>query len=443
MIRISLILSLILAYVFGCSEGGESERRGGQGSRGAWGGRATAAIPVKGEKVTRADMNSYVETYARLKAEREVSVLARTTGLVEVLTVEEGDRVRQGRVLVQLDKEKLGLNLRQAQAAFEEASSNYERIKVLHNQRMVSQSEYEITRLRFANAKLSLEESELNLTYADLTAPITGVITQRLVELGDLVRGDQEVFIIADLDPLLVRIFVPERRMYQLHPGQEANIAVEALPDREFSGKIRMISPEVDPESGTVKVTLEVTADGLLKPGMFATVRIITARRPQTLIVPKKALVLETDEDDVFLIEEGKVKRIAIELGFVEGDKVEVVSGLKEGDQVVTVGHEGLKDGAAVRLAGTSSAQAASDPPDEDDSQWRGHKRSDKGEGQHGKDSGQSRGKGHINEVMSPGGQGKTPTGDGAEGKKSGGSDAERAAQSARSNSAQTAQVPR
>ena len=179
---------------------------------------------------------------------------------------------------------------------------------------MVSQSEFETTRLRFANAGLGLEESELNLTYADLTAPITAVITRRLLELGDLVRGNQEVFIIADLDPLLVRIFVPERRMYQLQPGQEATVAVEALPDREFGAKIRMISPEVDPESGTVKVTLEVAADGLLKPGMFATVRIITAKRPQTLIVPKKALVLETDEDDVFLIAEGKVRRIALSL---------------------------------------------------------------------------------------------------------------------------------
>ena len=145
MIRIAILLPLLLACALGCGEEEEAEQpggRGGWGGRGGPGGRAAAAIPVKGEKVTRADMNAYLETYARLEAEREVSVLARTTGLVEALTVEEGDRVRQGRVLVQLDKEELGLNLRQAQAAFEEAASNYERIKVLHEQRMVSQSEY-------------------------------------------------------------------------------------------------------------------------------------------------------------------------------------------------------------------------------------------------------------------------------------------------------------
>ena len=86
---------------------------------------------------------------------------------------------------------------------------------------------------------------------------------------------------------------------------------------------------------------------------MFATVRIITEQRPPNpWSSPKKALILETDEDDVFLIEDSKVRRVAVELGFVEGDQVEIVSGLKEGDQVVTIGHEGLKDGAAVRLAG-------------------------------------------------------------------------------------------
>ena len=362
-------LLLAFAMTLGCGEEEEASKQanaggGGRGGRpGGWGGRGgpggrKAAIPVKGAKVTRADMSAYVETYARLEAERQVSVLARTTGLVEALRVEEGDRVRQGQILVQLNKEELDLRLRQSKAAFEEASANYERIKVLHEQRMVSQTEYETTRLRFANATLGLEETELNMTYADLRAPISGVITQRLVELGDLVRGNQEVFVIADLNPLLVRIFVPERRMYQLHPGQQATIAVEALPDKSFDGEIRMISPEVNPESGTVKVTLEIAANGLLKPGMFATVRIITARRPQTLIVPKKALILETDEDVVFLITEGKVQRVAVQLGFVEGDQVEVVSGLKEGDQVVTIGHEGLKDGAAVRLAGEGLAMA-------------------------------------------------------------------------------------
>ena len=344
----ALYIGSVLLLALGCGE--DEDAQGGR--RGGWGGREAAAIPVKGEKVTRGDMNAYIETYSRLEAERRVSVLARTTGLVEELAAEEGDQVRQGQVMIRLNKDELSLNWRQAEEALADASTNYDRIKTLHERSMVSQSEYETARLRLDNAKLALEGAQLNLTYANIAAPIAGVVTQRLVELGDLVRGNQEVFVVADLSPLLVKIFAPEQRMYQLHPGQEATIAVEALPDTSFRGRIRMINPEVNPASGTVKVTLEVASAGVLKPGMFATVRIITERRPQTLTIPKKALILETDEDDVFLIEDGAVRRVAVELGFVEGDQVEIVAGLKEGDQVVTVGHEGLKDGAAVRLAG-------------------------------------------------------------------------------------------
>lgn len=348
--------ALVLAVLGGCGED-EAEQAaggGGRGGPGGWGGGrgGVAAIPVKAEKVVRGEMNSYVETYARLEAERQISVMARATGFLERLEVEEGDRVQAGQVLVRLDKEELDLRMRQVQASYNESKANYDRIKVLHEKKMVSQSEYETTQLRFENSKVALEEAKLNLAYADVDAPISGVIMKRMVELGALVRSNQELFTIADMDPLLVRIFVPERRMYQLKAGQAATIAVEALPNKAFKGKIRMISPEVDPESGTVKVTLEVPASGLLKPGMFCTVRIITASRPNALVIPKKALVLETDADDVFAVEDGKVKVIDVKLGFVEGDRVEVVSGLEEGMQVVTVGHEGLKDGSPVRVVG-------------------------------------------------------------------------------------------
>ena len=197
------------------------------------------------------------------------------------------------------------------------------------------------------------------MAYADVEAPISGVIMQRMVEVGTLVRSNQELFFIADMDPLLVRIFVPERRMYQLKPGQGATVAVEALPGRIFEGKIRMISPRVDPESGTVKVTLEVPASGMLKPGMFLHGSHYHRQPFERAHHSKESAYSETDADDVFAVKEGKVEIVNVELGFVEGDRVEVVSGLEEGMQVVTVGHEGLKDGAGVRVVGEEGASGA------------------------------------------------------------------------------------
>ena len=190
-VRQILYIGSVLLLALGCGE----EEESAQGfQRGGWGGREAAAIPVKGEKVTRGDMSAYIETYSRLEAERRVSVLARTTGLLEELAAEEGDLVRQGQVMIRLNKDELSLNLRQAEQAFADASTNYDRIKTLYERNMVSQSEYDTAHLRLDNAKIVLEETQLNLAYADVTAPIAGVVTQRLVEVGDLVRGNQEVF---------------------------------------------------------------------------------------------------------------------------------------------------------------------------------------------------------------------------------------------------------
>jgi membrane fusion protein (multidrug efflux system) len=361
--RVSLIIlsTLLLAGCSDTTEEAAGKSPGGNANNRRQRSGNKAAIPVKAQAVVRGDMDSYIETYARLEAERKVSVLVRTTGLVEELAAEEGDIVRAGQIMVRLDRAELNLQHRQAQTNFTEAESGYERLNVLHAKQMVSSTEYEAGRLKYENAKVALEESQFNLAHTDIKAPIAGVVTQRSVELGQLVQNNQEIFVIADMEPLLVRIFVPERRMYQLTQGQQTTLTAEALPGQVFDGLIRMISPEVDQQSGTVKVTIEVPADGLLKPGMFTTVRIITERRPQTLIVPKKAMIIETDQDDVFVVVDGKVHQTLVELGFIEDNKVEIVSGLEEGQLVVTVGHDGLKDGTAVRIVGAPSPEHSAD----------------------------------------------------------------------------------
>jgi membrane fusion protein (multidrug efflux system) len=303
--------------------------------------------------VQRGSITAYVQTHARLEAERWVGVVSRTQGRAEELLAEEGDQVREGQVLVRLDKKELSLQVQQAQVVLEQTRSAHERTQALFARQLVSQEEADAARHQFESAQVALEEARLNLAYADIAAPIAGTVMQRAVELGDLVRPNQEIFAVADLEPLLARIHVPEKRMRQIREGQEARITIDAFPEQVFSSSVRMINPGVDPQSGTVKVTLEIPSQrGGLRPGMFATVRIITEEHPQALLIPKKALILETDEDDVFALVEGKARRTRVELGFADGEQVEVLSGLDEGMEVITVGQEGLRDGAAVRVVG-------------------------------------------------------------------------------------------
>jgi membrane fusion protein (multidrug efflux system) len=348
------LLGLALA---GCGGEGQAARNNPQ--EGGGGPAGEAAVPVKTETAQRGPIAAYIQTHARLEAERWVGVVSRTQGRAEQLLAEEGDQVREGQVLVRLDKKELALQAQQAQVALEQARSAHERTQALFARQLVSQEEADAARHQFESAQVALEEARLNLAYADIQAPISGTVMRRAVELGDLVRPNQEIFAVADLEPLLARIHVPEKRMHQIRQDQEARVAIDAFPGRVFASSVRMINPGVDPQSGTVKVTLEIPSQGgLLKPGMFATVRLITEEHPRALLIPKKALILETDEDDVFALVEGKARRTRVALGFADGEKVEVLSGLDEGVEVVTVGQEGLRDGTAVRVVGAGQVSA-------------------------------------------------------------------------------------
>jgi len=257
-----LTLVLLAGVLIACSEDADESAAGGQpGGRG--GGKPEAALPVKTEPVVRGEVTSYVETHARLEAERWVEVVSRVQGLAARLQIEEGDRVREGQILLNLEKKELQLQLEQAKVATHQAQAMYDRSKALQERRMVSQQEYETARNQLENAEVALREVQLRLEYADVRAPIEGVVMQRSVEQGELVRTNQILFAIADIEPLQVRIRVPEKRMSQVQVGQEARITVDPVPDRVFPATVRMISPGVDPATGTVKVTLAVPTGGL------------------------------------------------------------------------------------------------------------------------------------------------------------------------------------
>ena len=336
-----------------CSDEDDSGRgRGGQ----RWSGGpafGAAAVPVRAEPVIRGTITAFVETHARLEAERWVDVLARTTGLVTKIDVEEGDRVVAGQLLARLNQEESKLRIRQVEVALEQARVGFKRTKELFDRQLVSEEDFDAAKHHVQDIEVDLEEARFDFSHTMIRAPLAGLVMRRATEVGRLIRTNDQLFSLADVEPLLARIHIPEKRMRQVRVGQRAQLTVDSYSDRQFNATVRMINPGVDPESGTVKVTLEVPPSSQrLKPGMFASVRIITEQHNDVLIVPKQALVLETDEDDLFVFKDSVARRIKVELGLVDGNQIEVLSGLRGDDSVITVGHEGLKDGARVRLAG-------------------------------------------------------------------------------------------
>ena len=348
---------LAIAGVLACG-GGEEEsedaaqnQRGGRPGMGAMA-RTGASIPVEVKTVGRGNIAATLLTYTSLEAERHVDVVSRTQGLVKSILVEEGDRVTEGQPLAQLDTDALELTLREREVNMNSLESNYKRSQELLEQELLSSQEFEQTKFQYEAAATQYESAKLQLAYATIRSPFSGIVTERLVEVGNLVNANDVVFRTADLDPLLARIHVPEKDIGQVRPGQSVRINVEGS-DQTHTGRVALISPIVDPESGTVKVTVEIRDRmGTLRPGMFTTVNLVIAIQENVLQVEKKALVAEAEGSYAFLFQDGTAEKRLLEIGIAEGDYVEVLSGLSDGDSIITVGQEGLRNGAPVRIAG-------------------------------------------------------------------------------------------
>lgn len=399
------VLLFLALFACGEEEAQQTQGRGGRAGRGGRGGGAAA--PVKVETVTRGDISAYILKNTTLEAERWVDVRARRAGQVIAISKEEGDPVTEGTVLARLDADAAQISVAQREVAYREAKQRYEREDALFQRNLGSKQSYENAKTQFESAKAQLEQAKLDLSYTAIRSPIEGIMTLRNIEVGNMVTNNQVVASVAKFDPLLARIQVTEKDFGKITVGQTARITVEAAPEREFTGTVKMISPVVDPESGTVKVTVEIprTDKSLLRPGMFASVYIITETRRNTLVIPKKALVLEGEGNQVFTFEtdpesgRGQAQRKRIEIGFTDSDRLEILNGLSPGEQVITVGQEGLRPGSPVRLVGEAAPPAIAGRG--------GQGRQGRGRGQMGEGGQGRQGRGQMGQAGQRGGDGQ------------------------------------
>lgn len=353
-IRIFLLVNLsflIFLLAINCQQQKNPEGRAfGAGDAN---GQNAAAIPVQAVAAKRGDISNFLMQTTTIEAERQVDIIAKVSGQVVKLTAEEGIWVKEGDLLAQLDEAELTINFMRTKVNYETDKSIYERSKEMLEKTFIATEEYEAARLQYESSKAAFEAARLQLDYTSVRAPFGGVVTLRNIELGQRVNVNESLFTLADFNPLRAKIYVPEKDIGRIYEGQKARIAVDAEKGIDFLGIVKMVSPVVDPESGTLKVTIDITEDrGKLKPGMFATVFITTETHENTLIIPKKALVLETDLDQVYIYSNGLAHKVNLKLGFSSGENLEVLEGLQEGDMVVTAGQDGLREGLPIRIPG-------------------------------------------------------------------------------------------
>jgi RND family efflux transporter MFP subunit len=305
-------------------------------------------VPVIVEEVARADMEAFLDASSTLMAEEAVGVVSQATGVAVELLVEEGDRVREGQTLVRLAYEELELAERAASSDLEKLRADYQRAETLAKEDLISDEAYQRLRFDFERAEIVWKQRALDLAHTRIVAPISGTITERMVNVGQLVQRNETVFRLVDFDSLVAPVFVPEKYLASLRVGHKAVIRPRGLDETPFDGTILRISPIVDSQSGTVKVTIGIDRRAGLRPGMFANVQIVLDTHEDAVVLSKKALVFEDEQPHVFVVRDGTAHKRQLRLGYQDAERAEVTEGLEPGETVVVVGQSALKDGSAV-----------------------------------------------------------------------------------------------
>jgi len=367
--------------------------------------RDDAAKPVKVEPVKQESIRRSVEVVGTLAAVDEVTVSAEAEGRVSRLLADLGDRVTAGQALVELDREKPQYNLDQqkaalgralakfgatdtahlpplektpdvqrAQAELQQAKQGFERAQELRRRELVSkqtiddaettlqakQAGYDLALQNARNLRADIDASEAAMKLADrqlrdtsIRAPFDGYIQKRLVSLGEYVKVQTPAMAVVKIDPLKVTAEIPEKMAPWIKVGQPVELYVDAYRDKLIAGKVSRISPAVN--SATRAFPFEAlvpNAEGLLKPGTFARVHLETALVDQVLTLNYEALQYRYGVNRVFVVNGDRLSARELKIGERFGERVEIVGGVKAGEQVATTDVDKLTDGARVTPEG-------------------------------------------------------------------------------------------
>src|SRR5688500_13321627 len=327
----------------------DKDKKGKEGEE-----KEKAPVPVSVAQVSQGAISSYLSATANLIPEDQVKVLAEAEGRVVSLTVEEGDAVRKGQVLASLAREDAAIAVQKAEVKAQNTGLVHERGTRMHKDQLLSQEAFDKSTTEHNLAREELAEARFRLSKTTIRAPFGGRLTVRSVRVGQHIRPGDELFTVADFEPLVAYVFFPERDVLGLDSGKPVRITLKADEKVQFAGRIRQVSPVVDPATGTVKVTVEaVEVLKEVRPGGFVSVDVVRETRPGAVLVPRTAILRELATAHVFVAKDGVAEKRDVSLGLEEGDLVEAITGLAAGDQVIVAGHGALREGAKIAILET------------------------------------------------------------------------------------------
>jgi RND family efflux transporter MFP subunit len=304
------------------------------------------ASPVRGPAVEAVYGPGTVEPVVMLPIGPKV------TGRLAKLAVDDGDKVRQGQVLAELDNRELAASVTEWEARVRFGDAQFRRASELFRSHTGSEVAFDQARNELETARAALDRAKRQLAEMTLVAPADGVIIRRDGEIGQLMQPGNTIFWMLCCDSLRITAEIDEEDIDQVKPGQKVVIRADAFPNRVFEGTVSEITPKGDPVARSFRVRIRLPADAPLMIGMTADCNIILAERQDALLVPATAVV----DGQVWLVQDGALVRRKVTAG-VSGDRmVEVKAGLTGDDLVVTRPDSGLRNGRAVRIVRSSAS---------------------------------------------------------------------------------------
>jgi membrane fusion protein (multidrug efflux system) len=313
------------------------------------GGGAPQGMPVEAEIAKAERIAQEIIAVGSLRSNESVTLSSEIAGRITGIHFREGQPVNKGALLFELDDSVYRAELEQARAGLALSERNHERAKELFGRSLISARERDEAAARLDVDRAAVSLAEARLAKARIRAPFEGVVGLRAVSPGDYIAAGQPLAPLEQLSVLKADFRLSEAALSAIKVGQTLNLEVDAYPGKTFPGRVYAIDPRLAEATRSIGVRARVPNDqGELRPGLFARVRLVIAERGEAVLVPEQSIIPQADQLFVYVIEDGKAAMRPVQLGLRQAGRVEVTSGVRPGDVVITAGAQKIGPGAPV-----------------------------------------------------------------------------------------------